>query len=188
MQSRLLRLAHRWMLIRDSGTSESLVREFIRPAVRAVPSSMARRLGFCRILLPAEAEANVTSRWTATTSDLEVSVATGAFEPHDIAMEVLVCLGQVLWEKLSAVELRAYWFILWDEINSGIAGEIDEQALEEKCLLFESRSHANSGRHLAAMARPPSRELRPSTFIVSGTTSRFELARTTCPRACCAGG
>jgi hypothetical protein len=148
MQSRLLRLAHRWMLIRDSGTSESLVREFIRPAVRAVPSLMARRLGSCRILLLAEADANVTSRWAATTRDLEVSVATGAFEPHDIAMEILVCLGQVLWERLSAVELRAYWTILWDEINSGIAGEIDEQALEEKRFLFESRSHANSGRHL----------------------------------------
>jgi hypothetical protein len=32
MQSGPLRLAHKWMLNCDSGISESLVREFIRPA------------------------------------------------------------------------------------------------------------------------------------------------------------
>jgi hypothetical protein len=148
MQSYGLRLAHRWILSGDSGISESLVREFIRPAVRAVPSSMAQRLGPCRISLLARAEGEVTSRWTRTTSALEVSVTTWEFEEHDIAMELLVCLGQALWERLSVAELRAYWIILWDEINSGIEGEIDEQALEEKRSLFESRSHANSARHL----------------------------------------
>jgi hypothetical protein len=76
MQCRRLRLAHRWILSPDSGISESLVREFIRPAVRAVPSSMAWRLGPCRIALLAQAELDVTSRWTTTTSALEVSVTT----------------------------------------------------------------------------------------------------------------
>ena len=148
MQFRPLRLAHGWILSCDLGISESLVREFIRPAVRAVPSSMARRLGLCRILLLAEVEAGVTSRWTRTTRGLEVSVTTGQFEEHDIAMEMLVCLGQALWERLSDAELRAYWMVLWAEINSGIEGEIDEQALDEKRSLFESRSHANSARYL----------------------------------------
>ena len=148
MQSRPLRLAHKWILSRDSGISESLVRDFIRPAVRAVPSSMARRLRPCRIALLAQAEADVTSRWTTTNSALEVSLTIGEFEEHDIAMELLVCLGQALWERLSVAELSAYWTILRDEINSGIEGEIDEQALDEKRSLLESRSHANSARHL----------------------------------------
>ena len=148
MQFRPLRLAHGWILSCDLGISESLVREFIRPAVRAVPSSMARRLGLCRILLLAEAEAGVTSRWTTTTSGVDVSVTTGQFEEHDIAMEMLVCLGQALWERLSDAELRAYWMVLWDEVNSGIEGEIDEQALDEKRFLFANRSHANRARHL----------------------------------------
>jgi hypothetical protein len=146
MQSRRLRLAHRWILIRDPGISESLVREFIRPAVRAVPSSMARRLGPCRIALLAQAELDVASRWTATTSALEVSVTTSEVEEHDIAMELLVCLGQALWERLSVAELTSYWTILRDEINSGIKGEIDEQAFDEKRSLLESPSHANSTR------------------------------------------
>jgi hypothetical protein len=137
----------------DSGISESLVREFIRPAVRAVPSSMARRLGPCRIALLAQAAGDVTSRWTTTTSALEVSVMTNELEEHDIAMELLVCLGQALWERLSVAELRAYWAILWDEINSGIEGEIDEQALDEKRSLLESPSHAKSTLHLESYGR-----------------------------------
>ena len=90
MQSGPLRLAHGWTLSRGSDVSRSLVRDFIRPAVRAVPSSMARRFGFCRISLPAEAAADVTSQWTITNSGLEVSVTTTGFEEHDVAMELLL--------------------------------------------------------------------------------------------------
>ena len=133
--------------------SQALVREFIRPAVRAVPSSMARRIGACRISLSAEAAADVTSQWTITNSGLEVSVTTTGFEEHDVAMELLLCLGQALWERLSDRELRAYWMLLCDEISMGIEGEIDERALEEKRTLFESRSHANSGRRLTPYGR-----------------------------------
>ena len=153
MQSRPLRLAHGWTLSRCSGVSEVLVREFIRPAVRAVPSSMAHRLGSCRISLLAEAEAGVASRWTTTSRGVELSVATGGFEEHDVVMELLLCLGQVLWEGLSDAELRAYWMLLWDEVSGGIEGEIDEQALEEKRSLFERRSHANSAGRLARYGR-----------------------------------
>jgi hypothetical protein len=153
VRSRQLRLAHGWILYRDLGASELLVQEFVRPAIRAVPSSMARRLGPCRISLPAQAEADVISRWTATGGALEVVVATGGSEEHDIAMELLVCLGQALWERLSETELREYWTILRNEIDSGIEGEIDEQALDEKRSLFESRSHANSPRQVENYGR-----------------------------------
>jgi hypothetical protein len=153
MQASPLRLAHGWTLSRSSGMSQALVRGFIRPAVRAVPSSMARRFGFCRISLPAEAEADVTSQWTITNSGLEVLVTATRFEEHDVAMELLLCLGQGLWERLSDGELRAYWMLLCDEISMGIEGEIDEPALEEKRTLFKSRSHAKSGQRLARYGR-----------------------------------
>jgi hypothetical protein len=81
MQSRRLRLAHRWILIPDAGISESLVREFIRPAVRAVPSSMARRLGPSRISLLEQVAADVTSRWT--TAGDAAQAATGRRENVD---------------------------------------------------------------------------------------------------------
>ena len=147
------RLAHRWVLTSDVGVSESLVREFIRPAVCAVPTTMASRLGPCRIALLMLAEPGVTSRWTNTPTALEISVATGESEEHDIAMELLVCLGQALWEKLSAAETRAYWGLLQDEIDSGIEGEIDEQSLDEKRSLFQSRSRAKSAKLLERYGR-----------------------------------
>jgi hypothetical protein len=84
---------------------------------------------------------------------LEVSVTTVGIEEHDVAMELLLCLGQVLWERLSDGELRAYWMLLCDEISMGIEGEIDEQALEAKRSLFESRSHANNVKRLTGYAR-----------------------------------
>lgn len=73
-----------------------------------------------------------------------MSVTTKGVEDHDVAMELLVCLGQALWERLTDAELRGYWILLGDEISMGIEGEIDEQALEGKRSLFESRFHANS--------------------------------------------
>ena len=66
MQSGPLGLAHGWTLSRGSSVPRVLVREFIRPAVRAVPSGLARRLGSCRISFPAETAADVASRWTIT--------------------------------------------------------------------------------------------------------------------------
>jgi hypothetical protein len=148
-----LRLAHGWTLVRGPSLSAALVREFIRPAVRAVPSSLARRLGSCRISLPAEVASGVASRWTMVNGGLEVSVTTAGIEEHDVAMELLLCLGQGLWERLSDAELRAYWTLMCDEISMGIEGEIDEQALEEKRSLFESRSHANNVKRFTGYAR-----------------------------------
>jgi len=96
-----LRLAHGWTLVPGPSQSAALVREFIRPAVRAVPSSLARRLGSCRISLPAEVATGVASRWTTANGGLEVSVTTAGVEEHDVAMELLLCLGQGLWERLA---------------------------------------------------------------------------------------
>jgi len=116
------------------------VLEFIRPAVRAVPFAMARRLGCCRISLQARVDSTVTSEWTRTGDGLQVCVVISGLEEHDAAMELLLCLGQALWERLSGGELRAYWTVLEDEIRAGITGEIDEQALEEKRSLLAGPS------------------------------------------------
>ena len=88
-----------------------------------------------------------------TDGGLEVAVTTAEVEGHDVAMEMLLCLGQGLWESLSDAELRAYWMILGDEIDRGIEGEIDEQALEEKRCLFQSRRLANDVKRLTRYGR-----------------------------------
>jgi len=63
-------------LVGGPSLSAALVREFIRPAVRAVPSSMAGRLGSCRISLPEEVAAGVAAQWTIASHGLKVSVTT----------------------------------------------------------------------------------------------------------------
>lgn len=153
LQSGTSRLAHGWKLLCTASPSETLLREFIRPAVRAVPLSMACRLGCCRITLSAEADPTVASRWVETDAGLEISVITAGSEDHDIALELLLCLGQALWEKLSDAEIRTYWLLLDEEIRAGIDGEIDEQALEEKRCLLGSRLHARSPRQLVRYGR-----------------------------------
>lgn len=153
MQPGTLRLAHGWTLTRGPDTPPSTVRDFVRPAVRAVPSAMANRLGSCALSLVTGVEPGVSSRWTITPRGPEVSIATAGVEDHDVAMELLLCLGQVLWEKLSEAECREYGRLLHDEVQRGIEGEIDEQALEEKRLLFDSRCHATRVKRLARYAQ-----------------------------------
>lgn len=133
------RLAHGWRLMDSPEVPREIPLKFIRPAVRAVPSSMARRLGSCRISLLPLAHPDVTSQWTETDVGLEVCVTTSGLEEHDAAMELLLCLGQALWGRLSANELQTYWTLLDREILEGVAGEIDEQALELKRALLASR-------------------------------------------------
>ena len=146
------RLAHGWRLINSAGAPKKTIQEFIRPAVRAVPSSMARRIGPCRISLLALPDPAEASRWTETDLRLEVCVSTSGSEDHDIALELLLCLGQALWGRLSSGELRAYGSLLHREMLEGVTGEIDDQALVEKRSLLASRFPSRGLRRLERYA------------------------------------
>jgi hypothetical protein len=97
--------------------------------------------------------AGVASQWTIANDGLKFSITTAGCNEHDVAMELLLCLGQALWERLSDEELRAYWMLLGDEISMGVEGEIDEQALEEKRGLSERRSLGNNVMQLRRYGR-----------------------------------
>ncbi len=130
-----------------------LVAEFIRPALRAAPPALASRLGRCRITLPPRLEdPELGSRWTQTAETLEIVVATEGIEPHDVAMEVLLCLGQALWESAGGADRSAYLRLLRDEIEAGVSGEIDEQALSEKRLMLAGPASARSRRRMERYA------------------------------------
>ncbi len=138
------RLAHGWELARQPGVAESLISDFLRPAVRAVPSSMASRLGpCCIVLVPRFDDPAETSRWVQTEKGLEISVAVSP-EEHDTGMDMLVCLGQALWERISAPERKAFWRLIDAEIRAGVAGEIDEDALAAKQRLLANLESARS--------------------------------------------
>lgn len=92
------------------------------------------------------------SRWRAGSGRIEVELAAGEAEPHDVALELLVCLGQAAWEALAPEESSAWLRLLDAEIRSNVEGEIDEEALEEKRRLFSSRALARSSRRLLRYA------------------------------------
>jgi hypothetical protein len=136
-----------------SGAPDGTLRDFVAPAVDAVPAGLALRLGPCHILLmPHLADPEATSRWSQTRTGIIIELAAGDADPHDLALELLLCLGQVLWE-LTTVGERSSWLKLLDaEMCENVAGEIDEEALEEKRRLLGSRTLARSPRRLLRYA------------------------------------
>jgi hypothetical protein len=152
--SRTLRLAHGWSLTVAGEVPASLIRKFVRPAVRAVPDRMARQIGLCRISLVADlGRPEVDSEWTAEDAESRIAVATRGRDEHDIAMELLTCLGQALWEKLQPAQVQAYWLLLDAEFLAKVTGEMDEDALREKRALLGSRLSAASSRRLERYGR-----------------------------------
>ena len=143
------RLGYGWQLIAGQATHSSLISSSIRPAVRSVPPRMARQLGPCRVSIVDElGSPAVASQWTSTDQELLISLAASGGDEHDIALELLLCLGQALWDKLSPAQSKAYWLLVDEEISAGIPGEIDEDALKQKKLLLSGRSSAASRRRL----------------------------------------
>ena len=114
-----------------------------------MPSAMANRLGHCRIVLVSAFDDPVrSSQWSETKDTLEISIATAGSAEHDVAMELLLCLGQALWERISAAQREAYWKLLDAEISEDVRGEIDEETLESKTWLLANRETARSLRRL----------------------------------------
>jgi hypothetical protein len=99
-------------------------------ALRAVPATITGRIGLCRVeTVP---DPGFGSSWRRTTDSLEITVATEDVEEHEVAMEVLLCVGQALWETTTPAEREAWLRVVIDEIDAGVEGEIDEDALREK--------------------------------------------------------
>lgn len=146
------RLAHGWVLYWERPGDTHLVEEFVRPALRAVPETMAAQIGYCEVRLGI-AEPEVASRWTETPEGIEIEVGIEGVEAHDLAMEVLTCLGQALWETAETTQRKSYLGLLRSELGAGVEGEIDEGALDEKRQLLSSPVLASSRRQLVRYAR-----------------------------------
>jgi hypothetical protein len=148
-----VRLAHGWRLAERPDVSEEIIRNFIRPAVRAVPRALAARLKPCRIGLSSRLmNAALASQWVEAHDWLDIEVASEGIDGHDLAMETLLCLGQAIWEVALPGERKAFLKLLAEEIEAGVSGEIDEEAAREKRALFSSRASASSRTHLERYA------------------------------------
>jgi hypothetical protein len=94
----------------------------------------------------------IVSRWTETDDKVEIAVSAEGLEPHDAALELLVCLGQALWEGATPAEYTAWLELLRAEVEAGVRGEIDDHALRSKRELLSSRTAARSTRRLHTYA------------------------------------
>ena len=166
----MVRLAHGWQLSVNPEIPHEVIGSFIRPAVRAIPLEMARQIGKCRLFLLTDlGDSDLASQWRVSPRGVEISVATEGREGHEIALELLLCLGQALWEKLTTDQLKVYWQLLDAEFQAGVKGEIDDEALTKKRILLRNRFSAGVGGVFSDMVALPSPELRPSMFTASGT-------------------
>src|SRR5260370_19753361 len=148
-----LPLAHGWRLVDRPDVPEEIIRNCIRRAVRSVPRALAARLKSCRISLPTLLmNPALASKWVPTKDGLEIELASEGIDGHDLAMELLLCLGQALWEAALPEERKAYLKLLRAEIEAGVSGEIDQESLCEKRALFSSRASSPSRSRLAQYA------------------------------------
>jgi xanthine/CO dehydrogenase XdhC/CoxF family maturation factor len=122
----------------------------IDEAVGALPETIVERVGRVRVRL--EPDPGFGSHWRRTMEGLEITVATDGVEEHDVAMEVLLCVGQALWEVTTPAEREAWLRVIGDEIEAGVEGEIDEDALAEKRALLGGPVSAASQRRLLRYA------------------------------------
>ncbi|MGC8792051.1 MAG: hypothetical protein ACP5U2_01510 [Bryobacteraceae bacterium] len=149
----LLRLAHDWRMELTDEIAAGLVRDYLRPAVRAVPASLAARVKVRTIrVTPILEQPEATSRWRRAFEGAEIWLAAEG-DPHDVAMELLLCVGQILWEELSSEERNQWLDRLRREMEAGVTGEIDDLALEAKNRLLADAAAARSVRRLEAYAR-----------------------------------
>ena len=148
----MMRLAHGWRLDFPCDGSPEMVAQFIRPALRAVPRAAALRVGPCAVSLPKMLPEDAASQWMLRGELLRIEVAVEDVDPHDVALELLRCLGQALWEVTAGVERRGWLKLLQGEIEAGVPGEIDEEALAEKRKLFATQAAAGSAQLLAGYA------------------------------------
>jgi hypothetical protein len=138
-----VRLAHGWKLLDRFGLPAETVREFLRAPVRAVPPALAAKIGACRIeVLPLLDPPDLASRWTTAPGSLEIQLACEGIEPHDVALEMLISIGECAWERCAPAGREGWLRLLEAELAAGVAGEIDQETFELKSALLASRAAA----------------------------------------------
>ncbi len=108
----------------------------------------------CRIVLADKiGRGSTASRWTELSDSIEIEVATAPCTAHDLVLELLLCVGQALWERIDFAEESAWLRLLQTEIEADVPGEIDDDALRVKRTLLSSPLTARSTRQLRRYAR-----------------------------------
>ncbi len=138
-----------WDLTDRSGLPRETIEDFLEPAVDAVPASILARVGDCSISIVRELDdPTLSSAWTDEDTRVEITLAGADADPHNLALELLFCVGQALWERLLPGEEAGWLRLLDEEIRSEIGGEIDEETVAAKERLLSSPALAGDANAL----------------------------------------
>jgi hypothetical protein len=121
-----------------------------REALATIPPAILSRVGTLQVRLLDDP--GFGSRWRRLPDELEIEVDQQGVEEHDLAMEVLLCVGQALWETTTPAEREAWLRLVGREIEEGVEGDLDEDALLEKRALLGGAESARSRRRLLRYA------------------------------------
>jgi hypothetical protein len=122
-------------------------RTIVREPAQAVPVAVAERLGSLRVLIvpylacaePGDLVSFVkpegethTVVWLETGGQTNLILAGRELTPHDVGFEFLAGIAELLRARLAPTEMARYVQLLDEELQRGVTGEIDEDALAAK--------------------------------------------------------
>ena len=156
----LSRVANDWDMHSAVALSPSEERTMVREPARAVPQTIARRLGKLRILLvpfiacfptgdmvsfsnPEGEKHSVV--WLENKGRIDLLVSCRDLDAHDTGWEFLASVAELLRARLTPDELERYTSLLQEELDMVFEGEIDEEAYETKQVLRKRGRWSRSG-------------------------------------------
>ena len=149
----LSHLAHGWELHSAVSLTPAEERTIVREPAQAVPAAIAGRLGKMRVLVVPylvcfeNGDAVSFSKpkgethsavWLETSERTNLVLSVRELDAHDTGFEFLASVAELLRSKLSREELEPYTRLLEEELQIGVGGEIDEDALTAKKPLLAS--------------------------------------------------
>ena len=156
----LSRVAHDWEMHSVVPLSPSEERTMVREPARAVPQTIARRLGKLRILLVPfiacfptgdmvafsnpEGEKH-SAVWLENKGRIDLLVSCRDLDAHDTGWEFLASVAELLRARLTPDELERYTSLLQEELEMRFEGEIDEEAYEAKQVLRKRGRWSRTG-------------------------------------------
>ena len=157
----LSHLAHGWEMHSAVTLTPAEDRAMVREPCQAVPAAIAQRLGKLRVLVvpyvACQESGDVVSFskpegethsavWLEAEGRIHLVLPCRELNAHDTGFEFLASIAELLWPRLAQPELDAYTSLLDEELQAGVSGEIDEEALAAKQALFAGRAHPTRDR------------------------------------------
>lgn len=154
-------LSHHWELHSAVLLTPAEERMMIREPAQAVPDTAAARLGAVRVLLvpyvSCSPEGDLvcfskpkgethSSVWLEAEDRIHLVLPCRELDAHDTGFEFLASIAELLHPRLDSDQLERYSRLLEEELDAGVRGEIDEDALAAKQPLLKTRSVSRRGR------------------------------------------